>query len=176
VQNINRLKSSYHRLFNNKTQIHLINLFLLTVSCVFIIGCGGEFSRLRNTKDNNDPPQSLLEQQYHKSDYWGGANGIYISVDKKASKIGGQNYASVKIINQSGVNLNLDNKYDHYWFKRFGSKYSLYRRPGSRYPPKISNTRDLKFDLLGIETFANVDSISFIFVEMDSLIITTTEK
>lgn len=176
MQKIEILKSNYYQFIFNNTHIRIIILIILTALFTFNIGCGGRFSRLSNIKDQNDSPQPLLEKQYHKSDFWGGSNGIYISVDKKASKFGGQNYASVKIMNQSGVNLNLDVKNDHYWFKRFGTKYSLYRRPGSRYPPKISNTRDLEFDLVGIETFANVDSISFIFVEMDSLIITTIEK
>ncbi|MCH8927672.1 MAG: hypothetical protein IIB39_03035 [Candidatus Marinimicrobia bacterium] len=174
--NLKQINPKSYKLLTTKAYVRLISITLLTISIILILGCGGQFSRLRNINNKDDTPQPLLEQEYHKSDYWGGANGIYISVDKRNSKIGGQSYASVKIMNHSGVNLSLNVKSDHYWFKRFGSKYSLYRRTGSRYPPKISNTRELKFDLVGIETFANVDSISFIFVEMDSLIITTTEK
>ena len=166
----------YGHFLNNKTYQILIRQIILNLIIIFILGCGGQYSRLRNINDNGDTPQPLLEQEYHKSNYWGGANGIYISVKKRISKVGGQNYASVKIMNHSGGNLELDIKYDRYWFKRFGRKYSLYRRTGGRYPPKISNSKELKFDLLGLETFANVDSISFIFVEMDSLIITTIEK
>jgi len=176
VPNSKSFISDYCHLMNNKISQILIHQIILTLLIVFILGCGGHFSRLRNINDNYDTPQPLLEQEYHKSDYWGGASGVYISVNKRNSKIGGQSFASVKIMNHSGGNLELDNKYDRYWFKRFGNRYSLYRRTGSRYPPKISNTRELRIELLGIETFANVDSISFLFVEMDSLIITAIEK
>lgn len=170
------LISDYCQLVINKISQIMIHQIILTLLIIFILGCGGQFSRLRNVNDSYDTPQPLLEQEYHKSDYWGGASGVYISVNKRNSKIGGQIFASVKIMNHSGGDLELDINYDRYWFKRFGNKYSLYRRSGSRYPPKISNTRELKFELLGIETFVNVDSISFMFVEMDSLIITAIEK
>jgi len=176
VPKLKKLNSDYHRFLRNKRYLILANHIILNLLIIFILGCGGRFSRLRNINDKTNTPQPLLEQEYHKSDYWGGANGIYISVNKRNSKVGAQNYASVKIMNHSGVYLNLDAKYDHYWFKRFGNKYSLYRRSGSRYPQKISNERELRFDLLGIETFAGVDSVSFMFIEMDSLIITAIEK
>lgn len=176
MTNSKGLISDYCYLMNNTISQILIRQISLTLLIVFILGCGGRFSRLRNVNDKYDTPQPLLEQEYHKSDYWGGASGVYISVNKRNSKIGGQSFASVKIMNHSGRDLELDIKYDRYWFKRFGNKYSLYRRSGSRYPPKISNSRELRFELLGIETFANVDSIAFLFVEMDSLIITAIEK
>ena len=176
MPNSKSLISNYCHLMNNKISQFMIHQIILTLLIIFIQGCGGQFSRLRNINDNYDTPQPLLEQEYHKSDYWGGASGVYISVNRRNSNIGGQSFASVKIMNHSGGDLGLDNQYDRYWFNRFGNKYSLYRRTGSRYPPKISNTRELRFELLGIETFANVDSISFLFVEMDSLIITAIEK
>lgn len=170
------LISSFYHLRHNKAFTRPIVHFLLSAAFLFQIGCGGEFTRLRNIKDKDDTPQSSLERLYHKSDFWGGSNGIYISVDKRSSNFGGHNYMSVKIINQSGLNLKLDVKNDNYWFKRYGTKYSLYRRPGSRYPSKISNERELIFDLVGVETFVNVDSIAFVFIKMDSLIITATTK
>lgn len=162
---------SYYAFGNIKRMILVLN-----ISLMLFLGCGGQFSRLSSINSKDGTPQPLLEQEYHKSDFWGGANGIYISVNRRNTTVGGQIYASVKIMNHSGSDLKLDDQFDHYWFKRFGSKYSLYRRTDSRYPPKISNNRDLKFDLLGIETFGNVDSISFVFIEMDSLLITTKEK
>lgn len=152
--------------------------FLRTVLAIFliiVIGCG-PFSRLDVNKKEKDIPQSILEKEYHKSLYWGGSGGIYVSINKGSSSIGRQTYAKVKIMNYSGTNLLLDPGDDRYWFERYGSKYSLYRRPGERYPKKISNNRNIEFDLLGIDSFHAVDSITIMFSGMDSLKINSRLK
>lgn len=153
----------------------LILLTFLSLS-LWIYGCGGYFSRLNIGGDNKDSPQPILEEQYHKSDYWGGKKGIYVSVRKKSSAIGRQKYARVKLMNYTGNYLLLDSEKDSYWFDRYGQRYSLYRRPGDRYPSKITDERHVEFDLLGIENFTNVDSVMFLFSDMDSLSIAAQLK
>ena len=153
----------------------LIVLTFLPLS-MWIYGCGGYFSRLNISGDNKDSPQPILEEQYHKSDYWGGKNGIYVSVRKKSSAIGRHKYARVKLLNYSGNYLLLESEKDSYWFDRYGQRYSLYRRPGDPYPSKISDKRHIEFDLLGIENFTNVDSVVFLFSEMDSMSIAAQLK
>lgn len=144
-----------------------LHVILLTV-LLFVIGCE-PFARLDVSEKGKDFPQSKLEKEYHKSLYWGGSKGIYVSINKGSSSIGRQTYAKVKVMNYSGTSLLLDPGNDRYWFERYGSKYSLYRRAGGRYPSKISNTRNIEFELLGIESFTGVDSISIMFFKMDSL-------
>ena len=153
----------------------LIILAFLPLS-MWIYGCGGHFSRLNIGGENNDSPQPFLEEQYHKSDYWGGKKGIYVSVRKKSSTIGRQKYIRIKLMNYSGNYLLLESEKDSYWFDRYGKHYSLYRRPGDRYPSRISDKRHVEFDLLGIESFTNVDSVVFLFSEMDSLSIAARLK
>ncbi len=141
----------------------LILLFIST-------GCG-PFARLDTKEKKENSPQTILEKEYHQSLYWGGNEGIYVSIDKGSSKIGGQKYAKVKVMNFSGKNLLLNTDEDRYWFERYGIKYSMYRRMGGRYPNKISDKRNLEFELLGIDSFTAVDSITIMFSMMDSLII-----
>ena len=140
---------------------------LLTV-LLFAIGCG-PLARLDVNGKEKDSPQPKLEKEYLRSLFWGGNGGIYVSINKGSSSIGRQTYAKVKVMNHSGANLLLDSGNDMYWFERYGRKYSLNRRPGGRYPNKISNNRNIEFDLLGIDSFTAVDSITIMFSRMDSL-------
>ena len=151
-----------------------LHLILLTI-LLFVTGCE-PFARLNISEKKKGFPQFKLEKEYHRSLYWGGSKGIYVSINKGSSSIGRQIYAKVKVMNYSGTGLFLDTRNDRYWFKRYGSKYSLYRRPGGRYPNKISNNRNIEFELLGIESFTGVDSISIMFFKMDSLKINSRLK
>ena len=144
-----------------------LRMILLTV-LLFVIGCG-PLARLDVSEKGKDFPQTKLEKEYHKSLYWGGAKGIYVSIKKGSSSIGRQTFAKVKVMNYSGANLLLDTENDRYWFERYGSKFSLYRRSGGRYPKKISNNKNIEFELLGIDSFTGVSSISVMFLKMDSL-------
>ncbi|TFB12339.1 hypothetical protein E3V55_01080 [Candidatus Marinimicrobia bacterium MT.SAG.3] len=148
---------------------------VLFVMLLFLIGCG-PFARLDTNEKEKDSPQPKLEKEYHRSRFWGGSRGIYVSIDKGSSSIGRQTYAKVKVMNHSGENLLLDPRNDRYWFERYGTKYSLYRRPGGRYPDKISDNRNIEFDLLGIDSFTAIDSITIMFFMMDSLEINSRLK
>ena len=159
---------------NNTPSLKTLNSVLF-ILILILAGCG-PFSRLVTNEKKEGSPQPILENEYHNSLYWGGNEGIYISVDKGSSKIGGQKYAKVKVMNYSGKNLLLDVDGDRYWFERYGIKYSMYRRAGGRYPDKISNNRNLEFELLGIDSFTAVDSITIMFSMMDSLIVNSRLK
>ena len=161
---------------SNKYSPSLKTLKSVLLTLLFIsIGCG-PFSRLDIKEKKEDSPQPILEKEYRQSLYWGGNEGIYVSIDKGSSKIGGQKYAKVKVMNFSGKNLLLNSDGDRYWFERYGIKYTMYRRTGGRYPHKISDKRNLKFELLGIDSFTAVDSITIMFSMMDSLIINSRLK
>ena len=162
---------NHNNIFSLVNNLHAILVAVL----LFVIGCE-PFARLDVRGKGNDFPQSKLEKEYHKSLYWGGSKGIYVSISKGSSSIGRQTYAKVKVLNYSGKSLLLDSESDRYWFERYGSKYSLYRRTGGRYPNKISNNRNIEFELLGIESFTGVDSISIMFFKMDSLKINSRLK
>ena len=162
---------NHNNIFYSVNNLHVI---LLTV-LLFVIACE-PFARLDISEKKKDIPQSKLEKEYHNSLYWGGSNGIYVSIKKGSSSIGRQTYVKAKVMNYSGTNLLLDPGNDRYWFERYGSKYSLRRRPGERYPNTISNNRNIEFELLGIESFTGVDSISIMFFRMDSLEINSRLK
>lgn len=162
---------NHNNTFSLGKNLHLILLPIL----LFVTGCE-PFARLNISETKKGFPQSKLEKEYHRSLYWGGSKGIYVSINKGSSSIGRQIYVKVKVMNYSGTGLFLDTGNDRYWFERYGSKYSLYRRPGGRYPDKISNNRNIEFELLGIESFTGVDSISIMFFKMDSLEINSRLK
>lgn len=156
--------------FSSSVKVHAI----LLTGLLFVIGCE-PFARL-DVKKEKKFPQTKLEKEYHKAHYWGGSGGIYVSVKKGSSSVGRQTYAKVKVMNHSGRNLLLDSGNDRYWFERYGTKYTLYRRKGGRYPDKISNNRNIEIELLGIDSFIGVDSISIMFFKMDSLEINSRLK